>query len=81
MAIFLNEEEVAKPGPPKPFQIKAEIVFPDKPPRKESLIVKAENEENALQEALKQLQKSHPRARSVTARTPTASKTAKLGKK
>ena len=76
-----KEEAEAKPEPPKPYQIKAEIVFPDKPPRKESLTVKAESEEKALQEALKESQKKHPRARSITVSTPTATKTVKLGKK
>ena len=74
-------KEEAKPGPPKPFQIKAEIVFADKPPMKESLTVRAESEDKALQEALSQLQRKHPRARSITAATPTATKTVKLGKK
>jgi len=76
-----KEEAAAKPGPPKQFQIKAGTVFPDKPPMKESLTVKAESEEKALQEALNQLQKRHPRARSVTVSTLTATKTVKLGKK
>lgn len=76
-----KEEAEVKPEPPKLYQIKAEIVFPDKPPMKESLTVKAENEEKALQEALKESQKKHPRARSITVATPTATKTVKLGKK
>ncbi len=76
----MSKEEV-KPGPPKPFQIKGEIVFSDKPPMKESLIVKAETEEKALQEALNQFQKKHPRAKTITASTPTISKTVKHGKK
>jgi 3-methyladenine DNA glycosylase AlkC len=70
-----------KSSPPKSFQIKAEIAFPDKHPMKESLAVKAESEEKALQEALNQFQKRHPRARSITVSTPTATKTVKMGKK
>jgi len=73
---FLRKEEgEAKPGPPKQFQIKGEINFPDKMPMKESLMVRAETEEKALDEALKELQKRHPRARSVTASTPTSTRT------
>jgi len=76
-----DKEVVAKPGPPKQFQIKAEIAFPDKPPMKESLTVRAESEEKAFQEALKQVQGKHPKARSATLSTPTATKTVKFGKK
>jgi len=71
----------SKPGPPKPVNLKAEIAFPDKPPMKTSLTVWADSEEKAVNEALKQLQKQHPRARSVTLATPTIKKTFKLGKK
>ena len=79
---FLSKEKVeTKPGPPQPYHIKAEIVFPDKRPMKESLTVKAESEEKALQEALKESQKKHPRARSITVTTPTTTKTVKLGRK
>jgi hypothetical protein len=76
-----GETPTPKPGPPAPVNIRAEIVFPDKPPMKTNLTVKAENENKAVEEALKQLQKQHPRARSITLTAPTIQRTFKLGKK
>ncbi len=76
-----GETPIPKPGPPTPINIRAEIVFPDKPPMKTNLTVKAENENKAVEEAFKQLQRQHPRARSIIIAAPTIQRTFKPGKK
>jgi len=76
-----SETPSEKPKGPQSFHIKAEIAFIDKPPMKESLTVKAESEDKALEETFKQLQKQHPKAKTITLNTATKQKKFKIGKK
>lgn len=61
---------MSQPTSLKPFEIKAEISFPDRPTMKTHISIREESDEKAIDKACEQLKKQHPKARSMVLSTP-----------